>query len=147
MPGLEERVIFVLAPGWTLGSSTEDFEKLVKTMKRAVASEMGVAVYPVDEQPVVLLVHKAENIENLVCDVCVFREGFRQICMCSIPTWREENQKACLSHMGSHRHNRCLCELAATEDILEVPEFRGVSCCALQAEVSAGASLDQRRAL
>ena len=67
MPGIDEQVTFVLAPGWNLGSPTEGVEKLLKGMKRA-AKARGVPVKTLEEQLVVLLVHKAEDVVSLVCD-------------------------------------------------------------------------------
>ena len=58
---------FFLAPGWNLGDPTEGVEKLLKGMKR-MAKKRGIPVKTLEEQLVVLLVHKAEDVVSLVCD-------------------------------------------------------------------------------
>ena len=67
VPGIVEQVTFVLAPGWKLGSPAEGVKTLLKRMKMA-AKEKGVPVKTVEEQLVVVLVHKAEDVVSLVCD-------------------------------------------------------------------------------
>lgn len=59
--GIVEEVTFFLAPGWNLGDPTEGVEKLLKGMKR-MAKKRGIPVKTLEEQLVVLLVHKAEDV-------------------------------------------------------------------------------------